>query len=460
MGRQPPHNYQAEQSLLGCCLLNENAIFEAQSLLRSGDDFHADNHRTIYAAMLKLADTAKVDVVLLCEQLQRQGDLERVGGASGIAELAGAVPTSVNIEHYAITVRNLATTRRLIVATESLARQGWAAENAHEYALTCLETIQAETAGTDSCRPRTPKDLAPAQRDWLRKMREHRDIGMAWGIQELDRYLHFGLTSEIVVIAARPSVGKTALMLTLAEHVARTYGPVFVASLETSCAKVMERMNAIVCPWDDYLRATRIGRVERARVMLQHLPRLESLPLFINDSVRHVEDLVYAVRAHCHRVPSTKLICVDYLQELGTRDKYVRDREKYNLVVSKLAALRSAIQRPIVLLSQLSRAQYEPNAGPQLWHLKETSNIEQAADIVVLLWHGPDQGNATEEMVQVKIAKQRDGPIGRVKGGLRFMKAQTLFLSAEAPRKSGDQQREFETVPTGNEEEEDEGWAF
>jgi len=451
MPLNPPKNIEAERAVLGACLMDENAIYLARAIVAKPELFFGDNHQAIYKAMLEIADKGRrIDSVVVMTQLMQDGALELAGGATYLADLTAAIPTSANVEYYSEAVANSALARELMLKFSTLAKQAAKARDAREYAAESLNTLEAvirEVGGNSSAAP-TDERISDALDHWLNRLQGDSPMGMMTGIWEIDQKLHYGLSDEIIVIAARPSVGKTALMLTIAEHVARRYGPVYIGSAESSAEKLFQRLNAIVCPHEKFILACRDGRKARAQLMQQYLPSLRRRKILVNDHARYIEDMTTTVRAHCLRDPNITMVFLDYLQRFDTRKKTRGETESVNHIMRQIALLRDRIKRPVVVLSQLSRGEYKDEWGPGLNHLKQSGNIEQDADIVLLLWKKEaadhEESPWTAE-VQARIAKQRDGPTGRLGKGLQLIRPQTLFISPEHGRDLGDEQMEFST---------------
>ena len=445
----PPHNINAERGVLGACMLNEDAIFLARNILPNPAAFYIEKHQAIYSAMLALVDRSHpVDAVTLMAQLQASSSYELAGGATYIADLCTAVPTSANVEFYAEIVANLALSRHLMQTFGMFAREAAKTDDARSYAVQALERLEgvlSEAGGNSSISPNDPA-AREAVDHFLNRLHGDAPMGMDTGIHEIDTKLHYGLSDEIIIIAGRPSVGKTALMLTIAEHVARRYGPVYIGSSESSAAKLMQRLNAIVCPHAKFIGACREGRQQRSNLMRQYTATLEKRPIWINDHCPYIEDMVSAVRAHCLRMPETRMVFLDYLQRFDSRKHFRGETEAINHIMREIATLRNRIRRPIVIASQLSRVEFKDEWGPGLSNLKQSGNIEQDADIVLLLWikdQDDHEQNAWAVPVQGRLAKQRDGPTGMIRGGLQLIRPQTLFISPEHGRDLGEEQLEF-----------------
>ena len=443
----PPHNIEAERGVLGACMLNPDAIYLARHILPTPAAFFLVAHQLIYAGMLALVDSQRpIDAVTLTSQL---GDrILDSGGCSYLADLCTAVPTSANVEFYAEIVANSSLSRELTQTFAMLSAEARKIEEPRVFAVDALERLErmlSEVSGNSSVSPKDDK-AKEAIDHFLNRLHGDAPMGMTTGIHEIDAKLHYGLSDEIAIVAGRPSVGKTALMLTVAEHVARRYGPVYVGSTESSAEKLVQRLSAIVCPHDKFILACRNGRQERANLMRRYLCELERRPIWINDHAPYIEDMVSAIRAHCLRVPETKMVFLDYLQRFDSRRRFRGETEAINYIMRQIAFLRDRIRRPIVVLSQLSRVEFKEEWGPGLSNLKQSGNIEQDADVVLLLWikeHEDHEQNAYTVNVQARLAKQRDGPTGIIRGGLQLIRPQTLFISPEHGRNLDDAQLEF-----------------
>ncbi len=450
MTKQPPHDIEAERAVLGACLLNADAIFAVAETLKP-DDFHAEGHQHIFKAMLDISESKPGDIVLLCDQLRGQDQLEDLGGAAYLGGLSDAVQTSANAPLYADLVRQKALLRDIIAAASQIAAGAYTARDAGAYAFESASRLQEVLSSQTKGAVTTPTDLMPGHREWLSTMSNgDAPLGMKLGIAELDAFLHYGIRDELIIVAGRPSTGKTSFLLSVADHVANHYGPVFIASAESKTAHLMRRLNAIVCPVAEFDECIPRGRVSRGELMKGYMAALEKRQFYFKDNTSDIDEILYAVRAHLHRVPQTKLFVLDYFQRLTCANKRTDERQEYNKVLKRIDRFRKTVDVPILMASQIGREQFSDDYGPPLSSLKDTGNQEQDADIVILLWvTRADQavaaqaGNRREIVLQARIAKQRDGPVGKVPGGLILKKVQTLVVSKQGRENELNQQNDL-----------------
>ncbi|MGO9642823.1 MAG: replicative DNA helicase [Candidatus Acidiferrales bacterium] len=442
--RPLPQNLDAERSVLGAILIDNNALNVALERLRA-DDFLSDYNRRIYQQMVALGEAQQaIDLVTLTDQLHRHGELEAAGGAAYIAQLLDGVPRVTNVEHYVRIVKEKAILRNLIHATHAIQEQALEAE---EDADAILD--RAESSIFQLAEDRARVGLVSMREVVTENMeRLHRIIseglkvtGLATGYPELDNLTSGLQGSELIILAARPSVGKTALALNIAENVAvRSDEPRAVAifSLEMSKESLLMRLLASLAPVDAH--KFRTGHLSRDdwRVMTEAMGKLSQAPLWIDDagSISVVE--IGAKARRLKRDKGLDLLIVDYLQLIAGRGRFSNRNEEVTSITRGLKGLAKELKVPVLVLSQLTRAPEREDRRPQLADLRESGAIEQDADVVMFI-HRPNAFKTEEApderaRTELVIAKQRNGPTDRV--NLVFRSQYTRFEIA-APDSMG-----------------------
>jgi len=434
--RVPPQNIEAEQSVLGAVLLDNDAINHAIETL-AAEDFYRESHREIFRAMVALTERNQpVDAITLTDALRTGGVLEAVGGAGYIAELAAYVPTAANVSHYARIVREKALLRSLAsVSTEIAAGAYDSPPNVDEYLDESEHRIFeiSERRIRPSFHPMT--ELTRESLKLIERLYEKRELvtGVPTGFLDLDRLTAGLQPSELIVIAARPSMGKTALALNIAAHAATECEPrigVALFSLEMAKEQLVLRM---LCSE---------GRVDSARVragflgerdfpkLAQAAARLSEAPILIDDSS---DTTPIVLKAKCRRLMRERhanlgLIIIDYLQ-LMRAARPGESREKEIAEISRsLKSLAKELKVPVVALSQLNRqVETRPDRRPLLADLRESGAIEQDADVIAFIYRDEMYHRDSKEpgVAEVIIAKQRNGPTGTAK--LTYLSQFTRF---------------------------------
>jgi replicative DNA helicase len=434
---QYPHDLEAEKSTLGAVLVRSDALLEV-SWLRP-EHFYRDAHQCIWKAMLEMAQRAEsVDLVTLAAGLRRADALDRVGGTAYIASLIDGLPRSTNIAHYADQVRETWLLRRLMTAGGTLATDA-AEPGAEAKALLARAEGEILSLGQNAMRG----DLVPAA-DSIGDVHARLEMlletktgvtGIATGLTDLDRMTRGLQKGALTVLAARPSMGKTALALNIAAHVARTAGPAAVFSLEMTRDELLLR------------EVIAEARVSANRVLGGYLNQGEyaaisdalgavgSWPIWIDDAA---DTTVLEMRSKARRLQhraGLSLVVVDYLQ-LMADDGRGRRAENRTQEVSALTrgfkALAKELQVPVLLLSQLNRGpESRADKRPNLSDLRESGAIEQDADLVVMLYRDEYYNPQSQDVgiAEAIIAKARNGPTGTVR--LAFIAEQTRFANLE-----------------------------
>jgi replicative DNA helicase len=418
-----PSNLEAERSVLGAILLDNNALNVAIESLRPEDFFH-DHHRRVFTQMIALAESQQaIDLITLTEELHRRGDLEASGGAPYLAALADGMPKVSNVEHYARIVKEKAMLRNLIHTTHNIQQSAFEGEDGAD---TILDNAESSIFALAEDRVKAGlvsiKDIVRDNFERLEKIfREGKSItGIATGYTELDKLTSGLQPSEFLILAARPSQGKTALALNLMENIAIRGGhPVAMFSLEMSKESLLQRLVASVAQIDAHKFRTGHLSKEDWRRMTESLGTISSAPLWLDDagSISVLE--IGAKARRLKRDKGLSMLIVDYLQLITGRGRFGNRQEEVSSISRGLKGLAKELQIPVLVLSQLSRAPERDERGPQLSDLRESGAIEQDADVVMFIYrpHFFKQGATPEEReeTELKIAKQRNGPVDSVK---------------------------------------------
>jgi replicative DNA helicase len=418
-----PNNLDAERSVLGAILLDNNALNPAVEHLRP-EDFFLDQHRRVFTQMIALGESQQaIDLVTLTEELHRRGDLDASGGAPYLASLADGMPRVSNVEHYARIVKEKAMLRNLIHATHNIQQRAFEGEDGAD---TILDNAESSIFALAEDRVKAGlipvKDIVRDNFERLERIfREGKSItGVATGYGELDKLTSGLQPSELLILAARPSQGKTALALNLAENISIRAGhPAAIFSLEMSKESLLQRLVASVAQIDAHKFRTGHLSKEDWRRMTDALGVIAAAPLWIDDagSISVLE--IGAKARRLKRDKGLSLLIVDYLQLITARGRFSNRNEEVASISRALKGLAKELQIPVLVLSQLTRAPERDDRGPQLSDLRESGAIEQDADVVMFIYrpHFFKAGATPEEReeTELKIAKQRNGPTESVK---------------------------------------------
>lgn len=428
--RVPPHSEEAEQALLGSLLLQGEMLDEVLGKIRPGS-FYQERHGQIYAAILKLNEQLRpVDLITLTEELKRGAMLDKVGGASYLAFLSGVVPTAANITYYAEIVEKHAVLRDLIHTSTGIASKAYAGEAEVDYLLDESERMILQVAQQRHREGFVPIEEALNEAiDQISLMAKNK--GEVTGIptyRDLDRYLLGLHRSDMIIVAARPGMGKTSFSLNLAVKAARRNFPVAVFSLEMSADQLVTRMLSSESMIDQQkLRSGRIS-VEEIEKLGKTANELSALPVHIDDTPGIT---VMEIRAKARRLKASQglgLVIVDYLQLMQPHKKSENRQQEVSEISRSLKALARELDVPVLALSQLSRAaEQTQDKKPALSHLRESGSLEQDSDCVLFI-HRPeyyDEETEKKNVAEIMIAKHRHGPTGHVE--LAFFAEFTKF---------------------------------
>jgi len=426
-----PSNVEAERSILGAILLDNAVCNQAIELLRR-DDFFLDSHRRIFDKMVVLTERLMpIDLITLSDELRRAGEFEQIGGATYIASLIDGVPRTDTIEPYAKLVKQKSMLRKLISASQQIVSLAFEEEDDADVIIDKAEQLIFQIA-EDRVRQgfQYIGDVAHRRLEQIEQMagRPEMITGVPTGFTDFDRMTSGLQRQELIVIAARPSMGKTALALNMAQYAAKNANVVGIFSLEMSAEQLVSRLLCSEARVDAHrLRTGYLNREEWAR-LADALRRLCETKVFIDDSAAVS---VMEMRAKCRRLKAEHgldLLIVDYLQLMAGRGRIESRQQEVSQISRDLKGLAKDVDIPVVALSQLSRApEQRSEHKPQLSDLRESGAIEQDSDVVCFiyreeLYNPTDENQGTAELI---IGKQRNGPTGMVQ--LAFLKEFTRF---------------------------------
>ena len=436
--RVPPHSIEAEQSVLGGLLLANSAWDRAGDLL-TDSDFYRYEHKAIYAAIGALVNASKpADVITVFEQLQSLGKAEECGGIAYLNALAQSVPSAANLRRYAEIVRERAILRKLIEASDEIATnafnpQGRAVSQILDEAEGRIFKIGEEGSRTKQGF-QSMDQLVVQLIDRVTELHENgaeEVTGVRTGFYDLDRMTAGLQAGDLVVLAARPSMGKTAFALNIAENVAVQEGlPVAVFSMEMGASQLALRMVGSLGRIDQtHLRTGKLGDDEWGRLS-EAVDRLKNANLFIDETpALNSAELRARARRQARQCGKLGLIVIDYLQLMSGSSSSDENRATELGEISRgLKALAKELQCPVIALSQLNRSVESRNdKRPMMSDLRESGAIEQDADVIMFIYRDDYYNKESKEpgVAEIVIGKQRNGPVGTVK--LTFLKPLTRF---------------------------------
>ncbi|QUL97869.1 MAG: replicative DNA helicase [Candidatus Fermentithermobacillus carboniphilus] len=425
--RVPPQNIEAEESVIGSMLIEKNAMLTALEIL-SPEDFYKESHRIIFRRIAEMADKMEaVDLVTLSEKLRAEGELDRVGGMAELARLANFVPTAANVEYYAKIVAEKAVLRRLIAAATEIAASAYSGQGEVDEILDKAEETIFQIAQRRATQSYVPlKDVLVETLEKLEYLASHRGetVGLPSGLGDLDRLTSGFQPSDLIILAARPSVGKTSLGLNIARNVAiKTDLPVVIFSLEMSKEQVAQRLLCSEAAINSQKLRTGFLDEDEWRRLSTALGRLGEAKIFIDDTPSLS---VMELRTRCRRVKAEHglgLVVIDYLQLMRPSRRQENRQQEISEISRSLKGLARELDVPVLAMSQLSRAvEQRQDRRPLLSDLRESGAIEQDADLVMFLY--TDAELEQQNSIELIIAKQRNGPTGSFK----------LFFSREICR--------------------------
>jgi replicative DNA helicase len=431
-----PHNVEAERAVLGALLIDPDAVFKVNTFLH-GVDFYVERHRWIYDAVIALHERREaVDFVTLCDELERLGQLADLGGAAYVTELINATPTSLNVEHYGHIVERTSTLRRLIGAAGEIAALAYEDTDDVDEVVDRAEQVLFGVSQQRISRDMLPiRDVISDYYDRIDYLYQHKGetIGVPTGFRNIDKLLGGLQRSDLIIIAARPGMGKTSLMLSIAQNAARKYNQrVAIFSLEMSSEQLAQRLISAETGIDS--QRLRIGNLyeEEWPIFTQATGALSETMIFIDDTPSISAMQVRTKARRLYAEYGLDLLIIDYLQ-LMQSDRRTENRvQEISFLSRSLKGLARELNIPVVVGSQLSRAVEQRNdKHPMLSDLRESGSIEQDADIVAFIYRDDYYSPETDQpnIAEIIVSKHRNGPTGMVP--LFFRKELAQFIEVE-----------------------------
>ncbi len=442
--RIPPQNIESEMALLGSIMLRPEALVEIMDILRP-EAFYVDKHKTIFEAMVHLYEKREpIDLLTLSSKLKESVDLDRIGGMSYLTEIVNTVPSSSNAEHYATIVQKKHTMRRLIEAAEHIAKIGYDEENEIEDLLDRAEKkIYEVTSKNLSGKYVEMKDVLGEAMERLDRIHKTKGVlrGVPTGFKDLDSKLSGLQNSDLIILAARPSVGKTSLALDIARNAAIRHNvPTAIFSLEMSTQQLVDRMLSAESRVDAWrLRTGKLDLESEFEQIRASLDPLSKAPLYIDDQAGNN---ILKIRSVVRRLKHEKnlgLVIVDYLQLMLPVHTKGGDNlvQQITEISHSLKQLAKEFNIPVLALSQLSRAVEQRGGKPRLSDLRDSGSIEQDADVVIFIHReANEEGGGKKQNAEILIEKHRNGPTGKI--DLIFDADKSSFLPVDHSAQFGD----------------------
>lgn len=435
--RIPPNDIEAEKSVLGSLMLDKKAINIVVDILKP-EDFYNEKHEIIYQAMMDLYERKDpVDVVSLSSRLKEKKQLKIIGGSSYLTELINCVPSASNAKHYAEIVHKKSILRDLISSSDHISQLGYNEEDEIDSILDEAEQRIFSIARFSS-KQKFQNVKSALEEAWERIDRLHKSKGEIRGIPtgftELDNILAGFQKSDLIILAARPSMGKTSLALDIARNIACKQNlPVGIFSLEMSAQQLVDRLIASEAHVDSWkLRTGRLSTDDEFRRISDALSRLSNAPLFIDDEA---SNNIIQMRAMARRLQSEfglSLLIVDYLQLMVPRQRIDNPVQQMTEISRSLKGLARELGVPILAVSQLSRAvESRTDKRPKLHDLRDSGSIEQDADVVAFIYREDKykENSNKPNIAEILIEKHRNGPTGKIE--LYFNPQKVSFSSIE-----------------------------
>ncbi|MBK5215331.1 MAG: replicative DNA helicase [Candidatus Pacebacteria bacterium] len=439
--RVPPQSIDAERAILGSIMLRPGAIHEINDMINV-ETFYAAKHSNIYKIMLELSSKGEpIDILSVSHKLEEKGLLDQIGGSSYLSELTNSVPASTNIKYYSDIVSKKNILRKIIEAGDHISELGFRddVEDVFEILDQAEKKMMGINNGAGSHSYQLLKDSLPEAWERLEKLHENKGElrGVPTGFHDLDQYLSGLQKSDLIILAARPSMGKTTLALDIARQAALNHGtPTVIFSLEMSTQQLVDRMLAAQSRVDAWkLRTGNLSSEGEFAKIRDSLDTLSKAPIYVDDMAGNS---IIRMRSVCRRIRAEKgigLIIVDYLQLMSTSKNYDNMVNQVTEISRSLKALAKEFDVPVMALSQLSRAVESRGGRPRLSDLRDSGSIEQDADIVMFI-HREDKGKDESEktnIAEILIEKHRNGPVGKV--DLYFDEKTTSFMSIDKSNK-------------------------
>ncbi|MFA9458339.1 replicative DNA helicase [Halalkalibacter sp. AB-rgal2] len=435
--RTPPQNIEAEQAVIGAIFLSADALVTASERL-APDDFYRASHQRIYEVMLDLSEKDEpVDLVTVTSELQDRKWLDDIGGIAYLSDLSNSVPTAANVEYYTKIVEEKSILRRLIKVSTSIAADGYASEEEVDTILSEAEkTILDVAQRKNTSAFISIKDVLVETYEKIEMLQNQQGeiTGIPTGFQELDRMTAGFQRNDLIIVAARPSVGKTAFALNISQNVATATGEnVAIFSLEMGASQLVQRMLCAEGNIDAQRMRTGALNAEDWQKLAMAMGSLAKAGIYIDDTPGvKVND----IRAKCRRLKQEQglgMIMIDYLQLIQGNGKSGENRQQEVSEISRtLKQIARELEVPVIALSQLSRGvESRQDKRPMMSDIRESGSIEQDADIVAFLYRDDyyDKESEIQNIIEIIIAKQRNGPVGTVE--LAFVKEYNKFVNLD-----------------------------
>ncbi|MFH1402465.1 MAG: replicative DNA helicase [Patescibacteria group bacterium] len=433
--RIPPQNIDSEKALLGSVMLKPDVFFDIMDII-SSDSFYSEKHRLVFEAMMELFSKKEpIDLLTLSAQLKGNNQLDQIGGNVFLTELVNMVPSSANARHYAKIIHKKYMLRRLIGVSEEISELGYNESDELEILLDKAEKSIFDVTGSLVSRSFVKlKDILGEAWERLNKLHESKGglRGVPTGFKELDDKLSGFQNSDLIIIAARPSMGKTSLALDIARKVAiKDNLTVAIFSLEMSSQQLVDRMLAADSKVDAWkLRTGQLTKDEEFGLIRQSLDNLSKAPIFIDDQAANNILNIRSVARKLKRQHNLRLIIVDYLQLMAPTHSrnYDSTVQQITEISRSLKHLAKELDIPVIALSQLSRAVESRGGRPRLSDLRDSGSIEQDADVVMFIHReNNEDGDGKSNLAEILIEKHRNGPTGKI--NLNFNDKKATFQS-------------------------------
>ncbi len=433
--RTPPQNNDAERALLGSIMLRPISLLEIIDAIQE-DDFYVQKHKLIFRAMVELSRVGDpIDLVSVAEKLKAMNLLDQSGGISYLNDIANTVPNATNIEYYTKTVKGKSILRKLIVAGDYVSQLGFEESSEIEEVLDKAEKKIFEITSNPNAGKKfiSIKDIIPKSWEKIEMLAEGGELrGVPTGYEAIDNILSGFQKSDLIILAARPSTGKTALALDIARKIAVDHNkPVGFFSLEMSADQLTDRMLSAESQVDSWRMRTGRGLTDDdfARISLA-METLSKAPIYIDDKPGNS---ILNMRSTARRLKAEhglEIIFVDYMQLMTTSKNYDSMVNQVTEISRSLKSLARELDVPVVALSQLSRAVESRGGKPRLSDLRDSGSIEQDADVVMFLHkERKEDGIGRSPITDVLIEKHRNGAVGHCQ--LFFDEARTTFLNLD-----------------------------
>ncbi|MEX2145224.1 MAG: replicative DNA helicase [Candidatus Spechtbacterales bacterium] len=440
--RLPPQDTEAEQAVLGSILINKESFFKVADFLNS-EDFYLPVHKKIFNTLIELSEKGQpLDLLSVSSKLKERGQLEEVGGQGLLTKLVNSVPSAAHINHYAGIVYKKSVLRKLIESSYKIAELGYRESEDTDILLDEAEKVVFQIS--QRANSQNFSSLKSSLEEAFERIeRLHGDPGalrgLATGFSDLDNKLAGLQKSDLIILAARPSLGKSALALDIARHAAiKSKVPVGIFSLEMSHDQIVDRFLAAEAGVD--LWRLRMGKLSSAgehndfEKIQKALGSLSEAPIYMDDGLT---SSVLQMRAMARRLQAEKglgLLIIDYLQLIQPRGSNDNMVQQITEISRSLKALARELNIPVLALSQLSRAAAQSGEKPKLHHLRDSGSIEQDADVVLFIHRDifDTDDPAKSSLSEIHIAKHRNGPTGKV--DLYFDRGSTSFKNLDKKR--------------------------